>query len=246
MRYAAHSGMDIRGLIGNSLVEWEGRICAVVFTGGCNWRCPYCHGWRFVVAPEKLEPVPEEKVFDLLRRQNKWLDGVAITGGEPTLQPGLERFIAGIKELGKQVKLETNGTNPAVLRRLLEAKLLDCLCLDYKAPLNERLAAATGTAPGAERLEEVRESFRLAAASGLEREYHTTLCPAFIDAGALEEMGEELEPGGLWVLQQYELEERLSPEAAGELRYDAAELELLAAVARRRHEKVLLRKGKGA
>ena len=110
--------INLRGLITNSFVEWEGRICAVVFTAGCNWRCPYCHGAPFVTRPEELEPVSVNAVLELIDQQGTWLDGIAISGGEPTLQPGLEDFIAAIKERDIPVKLETNGTRPEVVEEL--------------------------------------------------------------------------------------------------------------------------------
>lgn len=237
--------VDIRGFMSNSLLEWEGRVAAVIFTAGCNWRCPYCHGWRFVKEPEALEVIPAETIFSTLQQQKDWIDGVAITGGEPTLQPGLTELIRRLKSEGLAVKLETNGTNPGVLSLLLEEQLLDCLALDYKAPLDQRLSPVTATTEQATGTERVRESFSLAAASGIEREYHTTLCPKFIDREILAEMGEALEPGGLWILQQYELEERLDPETAGEERYDTTELEELEQIARKHHKEVLLHKGKG-
>ncbi len=238
--------MDIRGLLPNSLVEWEGRVAAVVFTAGCNWRCPYCHGWRFVTEPGSLEPVEAEEVFALIEREAGWLDGLAITGGEPTLQPGLRDFIEAVKRRGAAVKLETNGTRPEVIESLLGANLLDCLSLDYKAPPDGRLAALAGIPPESPELGAVRRSFELAAASGIEREYHTTLSPAFLDAETLEEMARALEPGGLWVLQQYEPEDILDAARAGAKRYDVPELEALAAVARRHHPRVLLRTGRGS
>ncbi len=244
MKASTQTDLDLRGFIKSSLVEWEGRICAVVFTARCNWRCPYCHGRVFVNEPESLPPIPEQDVYDLLEAQRGWIDGVAITGGEPTLQPGLTRFIREIRSRGAAVKLETNGTHPEVIAQLLSASLIDCLCMDYKAPLDKRLMQVTSVPESATGLAAVKQSFAIAAASGIEREYHTTLCPRFIDATVIAEMARDLEPGGLWVLQQYETGERLDPEAAGELRYDEDELEKLAEIARKHHGNVLLRKGK--
>jgi len=238
--------IDLRGFITNSLVEWEGRVAAVVFTAHCNWRCAYCHGWRFVQEPEALKPVGPEEVFALLERQRGWIDGVAVTGGEPTLQPGLAAFLQEIKAFGVEVKLETNGTRPEVIARLLEADLVDCLALDYKAPLDARLVEVSAVGPAVADVEAVRRSFALAAGSGIEREYHTTLCPRFIDLPTLEAMGQALEPGGLWVLQQYEPGDCLDGARAGSLRYDVEELERLEQAARQRHERVLLRRGRGA
>jgi pyruvate formate lyase activating enzyme len=238
--------MDLRGMLPGSLNEWGGRVTLVVFTAGCNWRCPYCHGRAFVEAPGSLERIPVESVFAALDERAGWIDGVAVSGGEPTLQPGLPAFLRAVRTRGLQTKLETNGTHPEVIDGLLSEGLLDCLCLDYKAPLDDRLESVTRVVTAATNAEGVRSSFALAAASGLEREYHTTLCPAFIDEAILKAMAETLETGGTWYLQQYETEDVLDPQAAGAHRFDAEELERLAAVARRHHPNVVLRSGRTA
>ncbi|MCX7933637.1 MAG: anaerobic ribonucleoside-triphosphate reductase activating protein [Planctomycetota bacterium] len=237
--------IEIRGFLPASLSEWDGKICAVIFTPRCDWRCPYCHGWRFVCEDPSLPLIEVATVFRHLEQQREWLDGVVISGGEPTLQPHLADFLQAIKERGLAVKLETNGSRPQTIATLLERRLIDCLCLDYKAPLDERLFRAIGLAEkNPQILTAVQRSFALAAASGVEREYHTTLCPAFVDAAALEEMAAALEPDGVWVLQQYEPADCLAPAAAGARQYDATELAALWQVAQRRHRRVLLRPGR--
>lgn len=240
------TGIDIRGLITNSLVEWEGRVSAVVFTAGCNWRCPYCHGWRFVTEPESLKPFSAQDVFALLDTQKGWLDGIVITGGEATLQPGLVDFIRDLKQTGIAVKLETNGTHPEVIEELLGANLLDCLALDYKAPLDARLQELTGVDDTRTALDSVHRAFVMAASSGIEHEYHTTLCPRFVTPETLKEMAQTLEDGGLWVLQQYEPGDILNPDAAGAAPYDSDTLDDLARIAGEHHPNVLLRKGRTA
>ena len=235
---------DLRGFIENSLLEWENRVAAVVIAGGCNLRCPYCHSWRYVTGLDDLQRLDPEMVFDLLKRQKGWIDGVVFTGGEPTLQPGLADMIRRAREYDVEVKLHTNGTRPEVVAALLEEGLLDCLALDYKAPLDERFFAVAGIAEKPDTLEAVRETFALAKTSGVEREYHTTLNPRFVTAETLAEMADELEPGGLWLLQQYESDDCLAPSLAGGIRYDGEALEKLAAAARQRHGIVILKKGK--
>ncbi len=248
---------DLRGVIENSLLEWEDNLAAVAVAGGCNLRCPFCHSWRYVTGLADLERLDPEQLFRLLERQRGWIDGVVFTGGEPTLQPGLPDMLRRTREYGVRIKLHTNGTRPAVIRKLLDEGLLDCLALDYKAPLDERFFAAAGLAADPGRLElaadpktikAVRETFRLAAASGLDREYHTTLVPRFVDEKALAEMAAELEPEGLWFLQQFESGDCLDPDPylSGIGRYGDSELEALAAIARKKHGRVLLKKGKTA
>lgn len=244
---SAESGnsFDMRGFIENSLLEWENRLSAVVIAGGCNLRCPYCHSWRYVTGLTDLEKLEPAVLFELLERQRGWIDGVVFTGGEPTLQPGLTELIRRTREYEVAIKLHTNGTRPHVLAGLLDEGLLDCLALDYKAPLDERLLTVSGSReegmPDA-----VKESFRLAASSGLEREYHTTLAPAFITADTFKAMGEGLEPGGLWILQQFENGDCLDPVLAGSVRFTGAELDIFEKTASELHDRVLLKRGKSA
>lgn len=242
---AAGTGdFDLRGLIDNSLLEWEDHVAAVAIAGGCNWRCPYCHSWRYVTGVADLEPIDPEKLFSLLDRQAGWIDGVVISGGEPTLQPGLAEMARRIKDKGVKVKLHSNGSRPKVLRDLLTKDLLDCLALDYKAPLDERLFAAVGIIQDPAVVEAVRESFDLARNSAVDREYHTTLAPRFIGPEMLGEMAERLKGDGIWFLQQFESGDCLAPEAAGQRRYDGRELDELEKLARERHGRVVMKRGK--
>ncbi|MDR1613029.1 MAG: anaerobic ribonucleoside-triphosphate reductase activating protein [Planctomycetota bacterium] len=233
---------DLRGLIENSLLEWDDHVAAVAVAGGCDLRCPYCHSWRYVTGLADLGRLDPDDLLRLLARQRGWIDGVVFTGGEPTLQPGLRDLIAKTRDYGVRTKLHTNGTRPAVVGALLDEKLLDCLALDYKAPLDGRLFAASGgkAVPAAV----IRETFALARESGIDREYHTTLAPRFVDRATLGEMAEALEKGGTWFLQQFENGDVLDPALKGTKRYDNDELDALFAVAAAGRGRVVLKRGK--
>jgi pyruvate formate lyase activating enzyme len=239
-------GFDLRGFIPNSLLEWEDHVAAVAVTGGCNLRCPFCHSWRYVSGLDGLPRLDPEKLFATLSRQRDWVDGVVFTGGEPTLQPGLAGMIRRARGLGARVKLHTNGCRPGVVRDLLEEGLLDCLALDYKAPLDGRFFAAAGIPPDPGTLAAVRETFGLARDREVEREYHTTLVPKFVDEGAFSEMADWLEPEGLWILQQFENGDCLDSGMSGTPGYGRERLEVFAARAGAGHGRVLLKKGKSA
>lgn len=237
---------DLRGIIENSLLEWENMVSAVVIAGGCNLRCPYCHSWRYVTGLDDLRRLDIGKLFELLERQRGWIDGVVFTGGEATMQPDLPRLIERVREYGVRTKLHTNGSRPDVLRGLLERGMLDCLSLDYKTTLNSGYFNVAGIREDGELLERVRESFRLAAASETEREYHTTLAPRFVGMQTLRDMARDLEPGGLWILQQLETDDCLDGNMAGTVRYTADELDAFLTEAKTGHERVLLKKGSSA
>ena len=130
--------MRIGAFLKQSLIDWEGRVSAVIFTKGCNFRCGYCHN-PYLVLPELLrqtQDIEEHEVLDFLDRRKNWLDGVVISGGEPTLHEDLIPFIQKIKALGLPVKLDTNGSHPEVLEQLIGGKWIDAVAMDIKSALS--------------------------------------------------------------------------------------------------------------
>jgi pyruvate formate lyase activating enzyme len=164
--------MNLAGFVPLSLCDYPGRVAAVVFTQGCNYRCPWCHnGHLLPLASDPLTHVSEDTVLAVLAERRTRLGGVVVSGGEPTLQRALARFLRRIKALGLDVKLDTNGSRPEVLRQLLEERLLDYVAMDVKAPW-ERYAALTGVACCD--VESVQASMALIASSGVPHAFRTT------------------------------------------------------------------------
>jgi pyruvate formate lyase activating enzyme len=129
--------MRLGGFQPLTLSDYPGHTACVIFSAGCNFRCPYCHNPELVY-PEKYAPLyPREKVFAELETRKEFLEGVVISGGEPTVHQALPDFIAQVKELGFLVKLDTNGTNPVMLEKLLSAGVLDYVAMDIKAPFEK-------------------------------------------------------------------------------------------------------------
>ncbi len=124
--------MLILGLQKTTLLDYPGLVASTIFTGGCNFRCPFCHNGDLVLSPGSFPPFSEEDILSHLISKRKILDGVCITGGEPTLQADLPDFIRKIKDLGLKVKLDTNGTKPAMIRSLIEDDLIDYVAMDIK------------------------------------------------------------------------------------------------------------------
>ena len=162
--------MEISGLIKNSFVDYPKNIACVVFTAGCNMNCWYCHNHDLI--SETKGVIDEDYVFNLLEERKKFLDGVVITGGEPTLQPDLKDFIKKVKEIGLKVKLDTNGTNLTLLKDLVESGLIDYVAMDVKAPLNKY--SKITTVPN---LQEIKDSIVYIKNCGLEYEFRTTFAP---------------------------------------------------------------------
>ena len=191
--------MEIKGWEKISLLDFPGGICSTLFLGGCNFRCPYCHNRELVLEPQNLPTIPAEEVLNFLRQRSSILDAVCLSGGEPTLQEELFFFLAEIKKLGLKVKLDTNGTRPRVISRLLEAGLLDYVALDLKAPY-AKYPSLTGTAADTA---EVKETVALLKDSSFEHEFRTTVVPELLKEEDILDIAREIAGGRLYVLQQF-------------------------------------------
>jgi pyruvate formate lyase activating enzyme len=191
--------VEIKGLIEASLIDWPGRLATVVFLPGCNFRCGYCHA-RALLSAGSVESIPLDKTLDYVRDMEGWIDGVVISGGEPTLDRGLPALAAELKSRGVAVKLDTNGTRPDVIERLAAEGLIDAVSMDVKAPLDYRYFEIAGTVFD---LSSIRRSIEFLKASDLEVEFRTTVAPFLlspIDIGAI---AGELEGARRYVLQPF-------------------------------------------
>lgn len=180
--------MQIHGLSKLTLLDFPGHLACIVFTGACNFRCPFCHNAPLVLAPHTCPPVPEEEFFHFLSSRRGKLDGVCITGGEPTLQADLPDFIAKIKALGFLVKLDTNGYRPDVLKALLDAQLLDMVAMDIKNSPS-RYAATCGLPEPEFDLAAIEKSISLLLMSGLRHEFRTTLTKELHNEESMQAIG---------------------------------------------------------
>lgn len=188
--------MKIAGFTRNSFVDYPGRIASVVFLAGCNYDCFFCHN-RSIISAGSPE-TPEEPVWDFLTKRQGLLDAVVVTGGEPTLQPGLMDFIRRIKALGYLCKLDTNGSRPAVVRSLLNENLLNYVALDVKAPWASYREYCGGQADPAD----VMESILLLRDSAVDWECRTTFLPQLTKQD-IELIARSIAPVKRYALQAY-------------------------------------------
>ena len=177
--------MRLHGLQKMTLLDFPGRVACTVFLGGCDFRCPFCHNYELVdgSAPPIME---DSELFAFLEKRRGLLDGVAITGGEPCLRPELPDFMRRIRDMGYGVKLDTNGTHPALLRTILEEGLADYVAMDIKNR-PEKYAQTVGL-PAVD-LVPVRESVSLLMHGGIEYEFRTTVVDEFHEADDFEAIG---------------------------------------------------------
>lgn len=174
--------MQIAGFDKLSLLNYPDRVAATIFTNGCNFRCPYCQNAELVLDIDGNQLIPEEEVLTYLRERKKLLDGVCITGGEPTIQPDLIEFIKKVKEIGLLVKLDTNGSNPKVIKELLDNNLIDYIAMDIKSVFS-KYSIITCRNVNTDRL---RESINLIKNSKIEYEFRTTVIKEFMTPEDLE------------------------------------------------------------
>ncbi len=192
--------MKIYGLQKTSLLDFPGKMACTVFTGGCNLRCPFCHNASLVTGLSEVEPIDEKEVFDLLKKRKGILDGVAVTGGEPLMQPDIEDFIRRVREEGYAVKLDTNGCYPDKLRRLLEEHLVDYVAMDIKN--SPDAYAETVGIPGFD-LSAVRESAAVLMNGDTDYEFRTTVVRELHRAENFEKIGQWLNGAKRLFLQSF-------------------------------------------
>lgn len=190
--------MVILGLEKLSLVDFEDKVCATIFTGGCNFLCPFCHNSGIV--KQEVEVLETASVLDYLRKRKGVLDAVTVSGGEPTLQHDLVPFIKNLKDMGYLVKLDTNGTNPTVLKELLDQKLIDYVAMDIKNNF-ENYAPIIGLKVF--NTDNVKKSLKLLHESGINYELRTTLVNEFISLNNIKKMAEDLSGEKILYLQKF-------------------------------------------
>ena len=202
--------MNIKGFQRLTLLDFPGKTACTLFTGGCNFRCPFCHNASLVL-PEKFfdASFSEDEVFDFLEKRRGRLGGVCISGGEPTLQGDLPTFIEKIKRLGYAVKLDTNGYRPDVLRSLIDARLIDYVAMDIK---NSRELYAKTVGLDKIDLSLIEESADLLMSGGVPFEFRTTVVKGLHDERSIEDIGRWLGGKESYFLQGYtESEDIISP-----------------------------------
>lgn len=211
--------MKIAGLVKNSLIDYPGKITAIVFTQGCNFRCPYCHNPDLIDIKNKKFLIPEKEIFDFLKKRKGLLDAVTITGGEPTLQKDLKSFIEKIKNMGYMVKLDSNGTNPVFLKELIDEGNVDYVAMDIKNTL-EKYEKVTGPV----NLKNIQKSIGIIMDSGLEYEFRTTVLPRLHEIEDFEEVGQMIEGANKYFIQNFRSDNTLNKTYESEKSFTVSEL----------------------
>jgi len=186
--------MKIAGFLKTSLVEWPGKIASVVFVPGCNFRCPFCHNSHLVDRKKikKIKNLNEKSIFEELTERKGFVDGVVISGGEPTLQVDLLEFLEKCQRLGLETMIETNGSNPESLKEILnfKFKILNYIALDFKGPLDNRYSQIVGLKSFDSQI--WIKSLKIILRSGIPFELRTTIVPGLHNKRTLIEMARQI------------------------------------------------------
>lgn len=200
----------IKGFLETSFVDWPGKIASVVFLPHCNFRCPYCHNHGLVLNPDQFPTVSLPRVLQKIKKYTGWIDGVCITGGEPSLFPELTKLIECLRNEGMLIKLDTNGSHPEVLEQLIRDQLVDCIAMDVKAPLDHKSYARC--CGGSVDLEKIKESIGLVRENFHSYEFRITVVPTLHTREDLLTLARELKGSAKLTLQNFNPAHPLDPE----------------------------------
>lgn len=202
-----------------TLIDYPGKIASVVYTIGCNFRCPYCHNPELV--DETVEKrFAEEEIINFLKHRKGFIDGLVITGGEPTMhQEDLLAFMKKVKDLGFLVKLDSNGTNPKVLKKAIETKVVDYIAMDIKSPLCKYSQAVSRPVD----IKAIRESIDLLMSSPVDYEFRTTVVKTLLPPEDIEEIGKEIKGAKKYYLQKFIPTKILNPQFRKKTSYSPEE-----------------------
>jgi pyruvate formate lyase activating enzyme len=199
----------IKGFIKLSFIDWPGKIASVIFLGGCNFRCPACHNSDLVLNQDALDDMPFASCLDTMNQRGRWIDGVTVTGGEPTLNPNLIDLLEMLKSNGLSVKLDTNGSRPQILKQILAAGLVDAVFMDVKAPLTtEEYSRITGIKAD---LTKIRKSIELLKSGEIEVVFRTTVVPGIVQEAQLRAIRKQLGDVNCYLVQPFRNVKTLEP-----------------------------------
>jgi pyruvate formate lyase activating enzyme len=246
--------MHFKGWVKSSLVDYPGKIAASLFCGGCNFRCPNCHNSGIVLYPNDHPDIPEQELWEFLASRVGWLDGIVLSGGEPTLQEDLIPFALRLHEMGYSVKLDTNGYRPDVLQEMIDSRAVDYVAMDVKASLDPGgYALAAGVHVDIDR---VRASMDLLLDGSVACEFRTTVVPGIVDEDCVIRIAQSIavqpgDPSGQrtdntrrvhntrrtnvvrqYYLQQFVARDTLDPSLLARVPYPAKRLKTMADLAR--------------
>jgi len=230
--------LPIKGIQKTTLLDYPGKIASTIFLGGCNFRCPFCHNVSLVKDHESMTTIDETEMLTYMEGRTKQIEGICITGGEPTLAEDLPSFIKKLKAMGYAVKLDTNGSSPKMIKKLIDEQLIDYIAMDIKAP-ESFYDKASGVSTD---MEKIKESIHLIKNSNIKYEFRTTIVPEIFPKDKTNELISLIDGADNYYLQQFENSvEILDPNWQDAPAYNKNELEEIAASVKKNIKNVKIR-----
>lgn len=228
----------IKGINKTTLLDYPPYTAATIFLSGCNFRCGFCHNPELVVNFHLEEDIPESEIFEYLEKRKGWIDGVCITGGEPTLQHDLLEFAKKLKEKGILVKVDTNGTNPGMLKRLIEEKLVDRVAMDIKSSKEKYEDACSCKVD----LSKIQASIDLLKGSDIEYEFRTTVVSGLVDEEDIDKIGQWIGKAKNFAIQNFRATGNVLDKSYKNIApYTLEELNNMKSIAEKYFDKVVVR-----
>lgn len=196
-------GIKIKKIIETSMIDWEGMIISTLYVGGCNFRCPFCYNTELVLDAPSLPTVTEKEILLFLSKRRSFIDGICLSGGEPTLYEDLSEFLKKIRVLNLKIKLDTNGSQPEKLEDIIEKNLVDYIAMDIKNCLRKESYAQTIGIQDEQMISRIKNSIDLLMNAGIEYEFRTTVVPGFHDSDSIEDIAREIKGVQRYVLQNF-------------------------------------------
>lgn len=226
--------MRLSGLVKASLIDYPARVSCVVFTQGCNFRCGFCHNPDLI--PGGDGTLSEIEFFEFLEDRKGKLDGVVVTGGEPTVQTDLPNFLSRIKDHGFSIKLDTNGGNPDVLEGLIKAELVDFIAMDIKGPLEKYSRICRF-----DDVDNIQRSIKIILNSGLPHEFRTTVLPSYHEIADFEKIGGLIKDAQRYAIQGFRDDVVFDKALVGSGKFNSADLEQIADIIKKYVAEVAIR-----
>lgn len=194
------------------MIDWEGMIVTTLYVSGCNFHCPFCYNTDLVVKSHSLPVILEEKILSFLLERKSFLDGICLSGGEPTLYSDIALFLKKIKSNNFKIKLDTNGSKPEKLKEIIEQKLVDYIAMDIKNYLDIDAYIKTIGIHKEQIVKKIKKSINLIMNSGIDYEFRTTVIPGFHDTENIVNIAREIDGAQKYILQNFiQSEEMLDP-----------------------------------
>ena len=234
--------MEIKGFIDISFSDWDSKVSSVIFLPKCNFRCPFCYNKNLVLHSDAMPTIAYERIKEYLEANRELIDGVVITGGEPTIHEDLPGLCSELKRIGFLVKLDTNGTNPAIIRKLIDNNTVDYVALDLKAPLTEQEYSKACGVSARGFLDQIREAIQILLWGNVDYEFRTTIVPTLHRVIDVEKICQAVKGCRKYALQNYKSDvETIDARFEGLKPFSTAEMEAFFQAARRIVPNTILR-----